>query len=131
MKKKDNQAFKCEGATLDILRAYDDEVQSLIEDHDTLHKEFNERATKQKKVHESRLYELWTDIAMRLGLDPEKTWRSPEYQVETSYLREGFGAIVYTPAPPSNNLSLQLLGKGEETEKEVALIETPDKAKFH
>ena len=32
-----------------------------------------------------------------MGLDPDNTWGSPEYQIEARYLDDGFGAVLYMP----------------------------------
>ena len=40
-------------------------------------------------------------LAATVGLDPEKTWGTAEYQLETRYIDDGFGAILYIPQAPN------------------------------
>ncbi len=118
--------FRCKGAALKALRDYKNEIDALVEEHDTLAKKFHDIAIKQKEVREAKLFELWNVLMMHMGLDPNKTWQNAEYQIETRYIDEGFGAIVYEPKP-GNPLATLLSQQPEEDEEKLAVIELPDK----
>ena len=89
--------YKVEGPALEILRAYRAELTALIDDRQKLEEEFAERAQQQGEYHQENLRAMWRRLAASVGLDPEKTWGSPEFQIEARYLDDGFGAILYMP----------------------------------
>lgn len=89
--------YKIEGPALEILKAYKAELDALVNDRMKLEQEFNERADQQAVYHQANLRSLWRPMAASVGLDPDKTWGSPEYQIESRYLEHGFGAILYVP----------------------------------
>ena len=89
--------YKVEGSSLEILRAYKAELEALVEGRKKLELEFAERANQQSDYHKSNLRSMWQRLVASVGLDPNTTWGSPEYQVEVRYLDDGFGAILYTP----------------------------------
>ena len=126
---KKAEYFVCEGPALDALRAYRDEIDLLVANHKKLQEDFNNRALEQKKVHEAKLHDLWVAMVLRVGLDPVKTWQNAEYQVETRYLKEGFGAIVYEPI--SDNAFREIFGKSAAADDTPALTEAPDKKLMH
>ncbi len=98
--------YKVSGEALELVRAYKTEVDALVTDRIALEKEFAQRAKEQGEYHQSNLRTLWRRMAASVGLDPETTWGRPEFQVETRYLEDDFGAILYTPmnADPLRNL---------------------------
>lgn len=122
--------FVCKGPAFDALVAYKAEIDALVSDHENLQKDFNDRAVKLKTEHEGKLHDLWKTMAMRLGLDHVKTWQNPEYQVETRYITDGFGAVVYEPMPDHPFAAGMGIGK-EEEEVEPAMVEVPDKGAMH
>lgn len=89
--------YKIEGPALDVLQAYKSELEGLVEDREKLEKEFAERAQQQGDYHQAKLCALWRRLTASVGLDHEKTWGSPEYQIEARYADDGFGAILYMP----------------------------------
>ena len=89
--------YKIEGENLDLLRAYKTELEALVEDRDKLEKEFEVRAEITAKHHHGNLRALWQRLAASVGLDPDATWGSPEYQIEARYVDSGFGALLYMP----------------------------------
>ncbi len=89
--------YKMEGQSLDLLRAYRDELEALVEDRNTLELEFAERVRQQAEYHQANLRAMWWRLSASVGLDPEKTWGSPEFQIEVRYIDSGFGAILYIP----------------------------------
>lgn len=89
--------YKVEGPALELLRAYRAELEALVDDRNKLEQEFAERAQQQGEYHQANLRAMWRRLSASVGLDPEKTWGSPEYQIEARYLDEGFGAILYMP----------------------------------
>ena len=78
--------YKVEGPALEILRAYRAELTVLIDDREKLETEFAERAQQQGEYHQANLRTMWRRLAASVGLDPENTWGSPEYQIEARYL---------------------------------------------
>ncbi len=98
--------YKIEGAALELVRAYRIELDALMSDRAALEIEFAERAKQQGEYHQANLRAMWRRMAASVGLDPETTWGSPEFQVETRYLDDGFGAILYMPlnVDPLRNL---------------------------
>lgn len=110
--------FKCnEGPALELLKAYQDELTLLSAGHVKLHREFQERADALQMHHQGNLRSMWMRLSALVGLDPEKTWGNPEYQIEARYLEDGFGALLFTPLPQV--VPLQSLLEGE-------LAEPPD-----
>jgi len=89
--------YKIEGAALEILKAYNTELRALIDDRQKLELEFTERAEEQSSYHRANLRSLWRRLAASVGLNPDDTWGSPEYQIEARYIADGFGAILYMP----------------------------------
>lgn len=127
MKKQDDELhyFVCKGPAFEALVAYKAEITALVDDHTALQKEFNDLAVGLKDKHEAKLHDLWVTMVMRLGLDPVKTWQNPEYQVETRYIPDGFGAVVYEPIPDSP--FARAMGQGKEGPDEPAFMEVPDR----
>lgn len=82
---------------LEVLRAYQGELDATIDDRDKLEAEFAERARQQAEYHQANLRSMWRRLSASVGLDPDLTWGSPEYQIEARYLDDGFGAILYVP----------------------------------
>lgn len=89
--------YKIKGEALEILRAYKAELEMLVDDRQKLEIEFAERAQQQAEYHQANLRTMWRRLAASVGLDPDNTWGSPEYQIETRYMDDGFGAILYMP----------------------------------
>ena len=89
--------YKIEGDALELLRSYKNELDALVADRTALEAEFAERAQQQGEYHQANLRALWRRMAASVGLDPETTWGSPEFQIETRYLDHGFGALLYMP----------------------------------
>jgi len=89
--------YKVAGQALELLRAYKDELDALVDDRQKLEQEFAERAEQQTGYHQANLRALWRRLSASVGLDPDTTWGSPEYQIEARYLDDGFGAILYIP----------------------------------
>lgn len=89
--------YPIKGEALELLRAYKAELESLVEDRVALEKEFTERAKQQTEYHQANLQAMWRRMAASVGLDPDATWGSPEYQIEARYVNEGFGALLYMP----------------------------------
>ncbi len=122
--------FKCEGDALEILKAYKAELEALAESHVKLHDEFNERSTKLQEHHQANLRGLWRRMAALVGLDPDKTWGKPEYQIEARYLADGFGAITFAPQLP--HPLQELLGGDPVEQPEDPTMETaPDKNRLN
>ena len=47
--------------------------------------------------HQANLRSLWCRLSASVGLDPDTTWGSPEYQIEARFTDDGFGALLYMP----------------------------------
>lgn len=89
--------YKLEGDGLEILKAYRAELTALVADREALEVEFAERSQQQMEYHQANLRAMWRRLSASVGLDPDKTWGSPEYQIEARYLDDGFGALLYIP----------------------------------
>ena len=126
-KQSDKDVFVCQGPAFDMLKAYVEAHDLLISDQQKIQKEFAAKALKQREVHEANMHDLWVKMALLAGLDPSLTWLNPAYQVETRYIKEGFGAIVYEKVPDHPLAAIM----GEKKEEEVGVIETPDKKDMH
>jgi len=101
--------YRCEGPALDLLKAYRDELESLSVNHTKLHEEFQKRANEMQAHHQGNLHSMWKRISAMVGLDPEKTWGNPDYQIEARYLDDGFGALLFAPQSQGDALQ-ELLG---------------------
>ena len=131
MKKKDDvKYFVCKGPAFDSLVAYKDEIEALLTDHEQVQEEFTKKATAQKEIHEAKLHDIWVTLMMQLGLDPVVTWQNAEYQVETRYMPDGFGAIVYEPIADSPFAAIMGQPPKEDDDK-PAVIEMPKKGSMH
>ena len=93
--------YKVEGMSLELLKSYADELKAFADGRKQLAEEFDERAERQAGYHRANLRALWYRLSASVGLDPKKTWGNPEYQIETRYLKDGFGALLYAPQPPN------------------------------
>ena len=125
--------FRCEGAAFELLKAYRDELELLMQNRVKLNKEFQERSDVMYKHHQSNLQAMWARLSAMVGLDPAKTWGNPEYQIEARYIAEGFGAILYTPQPRGDALH-ELLGgiSGQPVNEDDPFGEAvPDKSKLN
>jgi hypothetical protein len=91
------QYYKVEGDGLELLKAYKAELEALVDDRQRLEKEFAERAEQQAEYHQANLRAMWRRLSASVGLDPDTTWGSPEFQIEARYIDDGFGAILYMP----------------------------------
>lgn len=112
--------YKIEGPMLEILKAYRDELETLITDRQKLEQEFTARANQQAEYHQANLRSMWRRLAASVGLDPDTTWGSPEYQIEARYMEDGFGAILYMPR--ATNPMRDILGDdpvGERSDPET------------
>ena len=89
--------YKIEGSNLEILKAYKAELDVMVEDRMKLEQEFATRVQQQTEYHQSNLRTMWRRMAASVGLDPDSTWGSPEYQIEARYINDGFGALLYMP----------------------------------
>ncbi len=119
--------YKIEGDNLDLMRAYKKELESLIEDRVALETEFAERAEQSAKHHQGNLRALWRRLAASVGLDPDNTWGSPEYQIEAKFLDSGFGAILYMPRdinPMRELLGGEPVGQPSDPAKDIPPKET-------
>jgi hypothetical protein len=89
--------YKIEGPILEILKAYKAELGVMAEERMKLEQEYMERARQQSEYHQANLHIMWRRMAASVGLDPDTTWGSPEYQIEARYIDDGFGALLYVP----------------------------------
>ena len=89
--------YKIEGPALEILKAYKNELEALVTDRQKLEREFAERAAQQTEYHQANLRSMWQRLSASVGLDPNTTWGSPEYQIEARYIDDGFAALLYIP----------------------------------
>jgi len=106
--------YKVEGPAFEILKAYKTELEALVDDRQKLELEFAERLNQQAAYHQANLQAMWRRLAASVGLDPDNTWGSPEYQIEARYIADGFGAILYMPRPIN---PMQELLRGEPVGK--------------
>lgn len=116
--------YRLDGDGLEILKAYKAELDALIEDRKTLEQEFVEAIQTQGEYHQAKLRSLWRRMAASVGLDPDNTWGSPEFQIETRFIGDGFGAILYTPRP--ENPMARLLGDVPVGEEQNPETDIPD-----
>jgi hypothetical protein len=91
------QYYKLEGPGLELLKAYKKELDAFLDGRDKLNEEFAERAKQQAEYHQANLRAMWRRLAASVGLNPDNTWASQEYQIEVRYIDDGFGAILYMP----------------------------------
>ncbi len=89
--------YPLRGANLELLRAYKAELDGMVDDRRELEKEFGDRTQQQAEHRQATLRTMWQRLAASVGLDPNTTWGSPEYQIEARYLDDGFGALLYMP----------------------------------
>lgn len=122
--------YKIEGPALEILKAYKAELDALIEDRQALEQEYMERVQQQAEYHQSNLRTMWRRMAAHVGLDPDNTWGSPEYQIEARYLDDGFGALLYMPRH-TNPLRGMLSGEPVAPPSDPAMDIPPDDITRH
>lgn len=123
--------YKCEGAALDTLRMYKDELDALVEARTALEKKFEEEYARLQERHKSNLREIWRRMAAMVGLDPDSTWGSPEYQIEARYLKDGFGAVLFTPREPHPLQAVLGVGDNPEEQSDELPISIPDKSRLN
>jgi len=117
--------YKVDGAGLEFMKAYRDELEATLDDRDKLEAEYAERAQQQAAYHQAKLRALWRRLSASVGLDPNETWGSAEYQIETRYLDDGFGAVLYVPRQV-NSLQ-EMLGSEPVTKSDDPAMEIPSK----
>ena len=105
------------------MAAYKAELEALVDDRQKLEQEYAERAQKQAEYHQANLRAMWQRLAAMVGLDPEKTWGSPEYQIEARYLDDGFGALLYIPR--HTNPMREMLGGEPVAQPEDPAMDVP------
>ena len=123
--------FKCEGSALDLLRAYQDELELLSANHVKLHTEFQERSEAMHIHHQGNLKAMWQRLSAMVGLDPKKTWGNSEYQIEARYLKDGFGAILYLPRPDGDVLQTLMGAAAPAADNDPHDEEAPDKSRLN
>lgn len=123
--------FRCTGAALDLLKAYQAELELLSVNHMKLHAELQERTEVLYCHHQGNLKSMWARLSALVGLDPKKTWGNPEYQIEARYLDDGFGAILYLPQSHGNTLQELLGGVAGQPEDDPFGEEAPDKSRLN
>ena len=116
--------YRLIGEGLDLLKAYRAELDALSDDRDALATEFAERSQQQNEYHNAKLCNLWRRMSALVGLDHDKTWGSPEYQIETRFMDAGFGALLYIPRP--NNPMARMLEHLPEGEEQNPETDIPD-----
>ena len=121
--------YPCEGEALDLLRAYRDEMDAMINDHSVLQEDFNARAKAQADAHKANLREMWRRLSAMVGLDPDQTWGNPDFQIEARYVDDGFGAITFEPSV--HPLSGMTPGVQTGSLGDPAMEEAPDKSKLN
>jgi hypothetical protein len=115
-----------------LLKAYRDELDVLSVNHIKLHQEFQERSDVMHQHHQSNLRSMWARLSAMVGLDPEKTWGNPEYQIESRYLNDGFGALLYIPQIHTGALQELLSGGAAQVEEDDPFQEVaPDKTRLN
>ena len=116
--------YQLEGEGLELLREYREGLASLIDARGRLEIEYTERINKLNASRQAKLRDQWYRMSAMVGLDPKKTWGSQEYQIETRYLADGFGAILYMPR--ANNPFFQEVPGEPETERQDPETDIPD-----
>jgi len=116
--------YRLGGDGLEVLKAYRAELDALMDDREALEKEFMERAQREGEYHQAKLRALWRRMAASVGLDPDNTWGSPEFQIETRFMKDGFGAILYMPR--ADNPMARMLGDLPIGEPENPETDIPD-----
>jgi RNAse (barnase) inhibitor barstar len=118
----DFRYYVIKGDALEVLKAYQDELDALFEDRQRLAEEFSKRNAQQDEYHHANLQALWRRLTASVGLTHEETWGSPEYQIETRYVADGFGAILYVPRhvnPMQKALANEPIAKRSDPETDV------------
>ncbi len=116
--------YQLEGEGLELLREYREGLDALVGARERLEAEYAERINKLNAAHQAKLRDMWYRMSAMVGLDPNKTWGSQEYQIETRYIADGFGAILYMPR--RNNPFFQGPAEEAETTREDPEIDIPD-----
>lgn len=123
------QFFPCKGEAMVLLRAYDAGMSQMVVDRTKIIEEFDRRMKDAMGVHQASLRDIWRRMSAMVGLDPEVTWGNNEYQPEFRYLKEGFGAITFTPAQLSP--FAEAFGGGDTEPSEPMETEAPDKSRLN
>ena len=119
MSNKNNRYFKCEGESFDLLCRYKRQLDSMALAHVRLQKEMAERQRKSNEHFSSILNTIWERMTALIGLVPKVSWGNPEYQLETRYIDDGFGAILYNPSDGSNTIGALLGIEDDRSDKKT------------
>lgn len=128
-KKDEAKYFTCIGDALVTLKAYRDEIHAMQADHVAIRERYNTEAEQCRARHDTVLAELWKRLNMLIGLDHTKTWQNPEYQVETRYIEEGYGCVIFEKITEDSPFA-RIMGVSDE-DSEPALEVVPDREKMN
>lgn len=118
------QVFPVEGEAFALMQKYKSELDALKATQESIQEEYLTKLESAVRVHEAKLREIWFRMTALVGLDPTKSWRNREYNIEASYLDYGFGAIIYMKQEDEMNPILAALGM-EAPEDDSSKDETP------
>jgi len=92
--------YPCENEALEMLKTYNEGYDRLHKKQVALQEEYQEKLLVNQKESFAELGDIWRRMAAIAGIDPSiVSFSNPEYSVETKYLDQGFGGIVYQPQP--------------------------------
>ncbi len=91
--------YPCDPPAMAAVEQYMELLHGLEHDRLALEEQFRERLRKINEGYYARMYTAWTRLTILVGLDPAKTWGNTDYHIETRFMKHGFAAVVYEPAP--------------------------------
>src|SRR3546814_14982691 len=91
----DFRFYPLTGEGFELLKAYNAELKALRDEQHALIEEYQNRRLKCAEARAALLESIWRRMAAMAGLDPDKTWKNPSYQIEERYINSGFGAITF------------------------------------
>lgn len=125
----DSQYFVCKDEALILLRKYHDGMEQMVVDRTKLFEEYDKKMAGILDSHQAKLREIWRRMSAMVGLDPDVTWGNNEYQPEIRFLKDGFGAIIFTPSPVSP--FAKVFGEKDDDQKSPAVEKAPDKSRLN
>lgn len=111
--------FVLSGEALDLLKEFNEVLTENIEGTKKLQEEFESRSQQMHTKHNAELRALWFKMAPLVGLDAEATWHDRSYSVDTRYIDEGFGTIVFSPQASQSHPFTALFGVPQTQEEKT------------
>lgn len=122
------KVFPLTGEAFELAKEYAAVFNAAREEQKSLQAEYEKAQEQVFNANMTKLREIWTKMAVSVGIDAESTWSNPAWGFERSYIESGFAAILEME-PPQNPLAALFGGEGPVMEQEEAPV--IDKSKLN